>query len=110
MYIRFYNNSVQCTLSHSAAHIIYNYIVQDPYPVHRLVRRENRRPAILIGLRDIENDVGIIKVSLLLLLLLFLWLFLQIIKTLLKSLLLKKKLGNVDNSEIILMVFNKICM
>ena len=50
-------------------HIIYNYIVQDPYPVHRLVRRENRRPAILIGLRDIENDVGIIKVSLLLLLL-----------------------------------------
>ncbi|XP_023323725.1 diacylglycerol kinase theta [Eurytemora carolleeae] len=36
--------------------------IQDPYPVHRLVRRENRRPAILIGLRDIENDVGIIKV------------------------------------------------
>ena len=62
--ILYVNPIVQDTLSQPAVHNIYNYIVQDPYPVHRLVRRENRRPAILIGLRDIENDVGIIKVSL----------------------------------------------
>ena len=35
---------------------------QDPYPVTTLVRKEQRRPAILLGLRDSENDFGIIKV------------------------------------------------
>lgn len=35
---------------------------QDPLPVTRLVRKEGRRPAILLGLRDNENDTGVIKV------------------------------------------------
>ena len=35
---------------------------QDPTPVVRLKRREGRRPAILLGLRDNENDSGVIKV------------------------------------------------
>jgi len=36
--------------------------IQDPHPVPRLVRKEGRRPAILLGLRDNENDFGVIKV------------------------------------------------
>ena len=36
--------------------------IQDPSPVQRLVRKEGRRPAILLGLRDNENDFGVIKV------------------------------------------------
>jgi len=36
--------------------------VQDPFPVHRLVRRENRRASILLGLRDSDTDTGLIKV------------------------------------------------
>ena len=35
--------------------------IQDPSPVQRLVRKEGRRPAILLGLRDNENDFGAIK-------------------------------------------------
>ena len=35
---------------------------QDPTPVNRLKRREGRRPAIRLGLRDNENDSGVIKV------------------------------------------------
>ncbi len=38
------------------------FITQDPHPVLRLKRREGRRPAILLGLRDNENDSGVIKV------------------------------------------------
>ena len=38
------------------------YQYQDPQPVIRLVRKEGRRPAILLGLRDNENDFGVIKV------------------------------------------------
>ena len=38
------------------------YQYQDPQPVMRLVRKEGRRPAILLGLRDNENDYGVIKV------------------------------------------------
>ena len=34
----------------------------DPTPVLQLKRREGKRPAILIGLRDNENDSGVIKV------------------------------------------------
>ena len=34
----------------------------DPAPVLQLKRREGKRPAILIGLRDNENDSGVIKV------------------------------------------------
>jgi hypothetical protein len=37
--------------------------VQGPFPVQRLVRRDNRRPAILLGLRDSDNDTGVIKVT-----------------------------------------------
>ena len=36
--------------------------LQDPHPVQKLVRKEGRRPAILLGLRDNENDFGVIKV------------------------------------------------
>lgn len=36
--------------------------LQDPLPVQKLVRKEGRRPAILLGLRDNENDYGVIKV------------------------------------------------
>ncbi|XP_040569190.1 diacylglycerol kinase theta isoform X2 [Lepeophtheirus salmonis] len=36
--------------------------IEDPYPVQRLKRKEGKRPAILIGLRDNENDSGVIKV------------------------------------------------
>ena len=36
--------------------------IQDPLPVQKLVRKEGRRPAILLGLRDNENDSGVIKV------------------------------------------------
>ena len=35
---------------------------KDPLPVQKLVRKEGRRPAILLGLRDNENDFGVIKV------------------------------------------------
>ena len=31
--------------------------------MQRLVRRDNRRPAILLGLRDSDNDTGVIKVT-----------------------------------------------
>ena len=34
----------------------------DPTPVLNLKRKEGKRPAILIGLRDNENDSGVIKV------------------------------------------------
>ena len=37
----------------------------DPAPVLQLKRREGKRPAILIGLRDNENDSGVIKVRVL---------------------------------------------
>ena len=33
----------------------------DPTPVLNLKRKEGKRPAILIGLRDNENDSGVIK-------------------------------------------------
>lgn len=36
--------------------------IEGPFPVQRLVRRDNRRPAILLGLRDSDNDTGVIKV------------------------------------------------
>ena len=36
--------------------------LQDPHPVQSLKRREGKRPAILIGLRDNEEDSGVIKV------------------------------------------------
>eukprot|EP00094_Tigriopus_californicus_P013915 TCALIF_13468-PA protein Name:"Similar to Dgkq Diacylglycerol kinase theta (Mus musculus)" AED:0.19 eAED:0.19 QI:0/0.93/0.75/1/0.93/0.87/16/63/974 len=36
--------------------------LEDPFPVQRLRRKDGRRPAILIGLRDNENDSGVIKV------------------------------------------------
>ena len=36
--------------------------IQDPQPVQKLVRKEGRRPSILLGLRDNENDFGVIKV------------------------------------------------
>ena len=36
--------------------------LQDPHPVQALKRREGKRPAILIGLRDNEDDSGVIKV------------------------------------------------
>ena len=35
----------------------------DPTPVLNLKRKEGKRPAILIGLRDNENDSGVIKVG-----------------------------------------------
>ena len=35
----------------------------DPTPVLSLKRREGKRPAILIGLRDNDNDSGVIKVG-----------------------------------------------
>ena len=40
----------------------YLSLLQDPLPVQKLVRKEGRRPAILLGLRDNENDYGVIKV------------------------------------------------
>ena len=40
----------------------YSSLLQDPLPVQKLVRKEGRRPAILLGLRDNENDYGVIKV------------------------------------------------
>ena len=36
--------------------------IQDPYPIQKLKRKEGRRPAILLGLRDGDNDSGVIKV------------------------------------------------
>merc|ERR1711974_228211 len=36
--------------------------IQDPHPVLKLKRKEGRRPAILLGLRDGDNDTGVIKV------------------------------------------------
>ena len=36
--------------------------IEDPTPVHRLKRKEGRRPAVLLGLRDNENDSGTIRV------------------------------------------------
>lgn len=36
--------------------------IEDPLPVQSLKRKEGRRPAILLGLRDSENDSGTIKV------------------------------------------------
>ena len=42
--------------------ILFFPCLQDPHPVQKLVRKEGRRPAILLGLRDNENDFGVIKV------------------------------------------------
>ena len=42
--------------------IMFSFSAQDPLPVQKLVRKEGRRPAILLGLRDNENDYGVIKV------------------------------------------------
>ena len=42
--------------------IMFSFSPQDPLPVQKLVRKEGRRPAILLGLRDNENDYGVIKV------------------------------------------------
>jgi len=36
--------------------------LEDPNPVMRLKRKEGRRPAVLLGLRDTENDSGVIRV------------------------------------------------
>jgi diacylglycerol kinase (ATP) len=36
--------------------------IEDPTPIMRLKRKEGRRPAVLLGLRDNENDSGVIKV------------------------------------------------
>ena len=36
--------------------------LEDPLPVQRLTRKQGKRPAILIGLRDSESDSGVIKV------------------------------------------------
>lgn len=41
---------------------MFSFSPQDPLPVQKLVRKEGRRPAILLGLRDNENDYGVIKV------------------------------------------------
>ena len=45
------------------AAITFILFLKDPLPVQKLVRKEGRRPAILLGLRDNENDYGVIKVS-----------------------------------------------
>ena len=44
------------------AAITFILFLKDPLPVQKLVRKEGRRPAILLGLRDNENDYGVIKV------------------------------------------------